>query len=493
MLHDIIKLQYRQFDEKDFANPCELDIVNTKIDEVKKFFSSYDFALPYTLENLADYCLVMKIANWNFRSFLSEEYKNIFDEIQQYFENIKKQFRVRNIVKFLNSFDFIFTDNFEYDLCVAIYNILPKYYQSLTEQTYKKAITNKPYLILDLYKEYQSVFKMYPVLYDVLFCDDNITSFLEHRTESLIKIGAKICNNLNFPSTDIKSKIEEAFDKLGEKILANTDIELALKYQIIYKNVLKFFKAIASPRYNYFEERQHLVDDLSNQWLEKNGHTFSYEIPFDEIKKQFDDPAIPWYLKQIMLTHSRNSKMGKVEHFCVEAMKSGRGSLTELISANIDTNDHFGMMTQRLIGIFNNIYCNVLNYYISDSEKWVNFYNNIENILMYIFKIVHEDFSQIQRQLQLIKNKGTEYLFNKELKEEDKQDVAIDFTQINITLIECILRIIYIAEKKEANIFYNPDKLTLGILLNYYDINNPLTKILTVELMQYFGVVVSSK
>lgn len=487
MLHDIIGLHYGQFSENDLANPYELDIVNIKITEVKCFFSSYDFVSPYTLENLADYCLANKIANWNFRAYLTEKYKHIFDEIRQYFIDIKKQFKEKNIVQFLNNFDFVFTDDFGYDLCFAIYSILPKYYQSLSEQTYKKAINNKPYFILDLYKEYKSVFKKHPSLFDVLFCDDNLSEFLEYRMEGLIKIGSDIYNDATFPSEGVKDRIYKTFDELGEKILANTDIELALKYQITYKSVLKFFKAISSSRYNYYDENRDIVDNLNNLWLKEKGHAISFEIPFDEIKKQFDNPAIPWYLKQIMLTHSRNSENEKAEHFCVHAMQIGKRSITELVSTNIDTNDHFSVMTQQLIGIYNNIYCNALNYYISNPEKWENFYNNTENILSYVFKIINEDISQVLRQLHGLYKKAQEYLFNKELKEEEKQDSAIDFTQVNITLIERILRIIYIAEKKEANSFYNPDKLVLGILLNYYDKNNPLIKIMSVELMQYLS------
>ena len=487
MLHDIIGLHYGQFSENDLANPYELDIVNTKITEVKSFFSSYDFVSPYTLENLADYCLVNKIANWNFRAYLTEKYKHIFDEIRQYFIDIKKQFKEKNIVQFLNNFDFVFTDDFGYDLCFAIYSILPKYYQSLSELTYKKAINNEPYLILDSYKEYKSVLKKYPSLFDVLFRDNNLSAFLKHRIEGLIKVGADIYNDATFPSEGVKDRIYKTFDELGEKILANTDIELALKYQITYNSVLKFFKAIVSSRYNYFEERKHLVDDLNNRWLEGKGRTFSYELPFGKIKKQFDDPTIPWYLKQIMLTHSKNTKNGKAEHFCVYTMRTGKTSLAELVGSNLDTNSHFGAMTQQLLAINHNIYCNVLGYYISNPEKWRIFYNNTENILSYIFKIINEDISQVQRQLHSLYKKGQEYLFNKELKEEEKQDSAIDFTQVNITLIERILRIIYIAEKKEANSFYNPDKLTLGILLNYYDKNNALIKILSVELMQYLS------
>lgn len=487
MLQDIIDLQYRQYSDKDLANPHELNIVNMHVDEVKAYFSSYDFDSAYSLGNIADYCLVTKIEKWNFKSYLADEYKDTFDKIQQYFKEIRAKFSEKNIVLFLNNYDFTGPKDFWYDLCFSIYSILPKFYKSLTEETYTRAINKEPYLVLDSYDEYKSVFKKFPSLYSTLFSEGNLAAFLEHRMESLIRIGANICINANFPSADVRSKIQDAFDKLGEKILANTDIELALRYEIIYKSVLKFFKAISSPKYNYYYERQHVVDELERKWLGKKGQTFSYEIPFSEIKKQFDNPTIPWYLKQIMLTHSRNSKKENVEHFCVHAMQIGRTSLTELVSTNIDTNDHFGIMTQQLIGIYNNIYCNALNYYIAKPEKWGNFYNNTENILLYVFKTINEDITQVQRQLQILDKKGKEYLFNKELKKEEKQDLAIDFTQINIKLIERILRIIYTAEKKETNSFYNPDKLTLGILLNYYDENNPLVKILTVELMQYLS------
>ena len=395
MLQDIIHLQYRQYSEKDLANPHELNIVNMHIDEVKAYFSSYDFNAAYSLENIADYCLVTKIEKWDFKSYLTDEYKDIFDKVKQDFKDFKAKFCEKNIVLFLNNYGFTVPKDFGYDLCYAIYSILPKFYKSLTEETYERAINKEPYLVLDLYDEYKSVFKKFPSLYAVLFSEDNLSAFLEHRMESLIRIGANICINKDFPSVDIQNKIQDAFDKLGKKILDNTDIELALRYQIIYKSVLKFFKAISSPRYNYYDDHRHIVDNLNNRWLEEKGHSFSYEIPFDEIKKQFDNPSIPWYLKQIMLTHSRNSKKGKVEHFCVHAMQIGRTSLTELVSTNLDTNDHFGMMTQQLIGIYNNIYCNALNYYISNPEKWGNFYNNTENILSYIFKIINEDVFSI--------------------------------------------------------------------------------------------------
>lgn len=487
MLRDIIDLQFRQFSEDDFANPHELNIVNTHINEVKSYFSLYNFDSVYSLENFADYCLVSKIANWNFKSYLSVEYKAIFDVIQQYFKDIKSKFSEKNIAQFLNNYDFSMTDDFGYDFCYSIYSILPKFYKSLAEESYKRAIIKQPYLVLDFYDEYKSVFKRFPSLYSTLFSVDNLELFLEHRMESLVKIGANICNNTNFPSSDVKIEIQSAFDKLGQKILSNTDIELALRYQIIYKSVLKFFKTISSPKYNYYYERQHIVDELESKWLDEKGQTFSYEIPFSEIKKQFDNPTIPWYLKQIMLTHSRNSDQGDVEHYCVHAMRTGKNSLTELVSTNMDTNAHFGMMTQQLLGIYHNIYCNALNYYVSNLEKWENFYNNTVNILLYVFKIVDSDISQINRQLRTLKNKGKEYLFNKKLNDEEKQDLAIEFTQINIKLIERLLRIIYISEKKEANSFYNPDKITLGILLDYYDKNNPLIKILSVELMQYLS------
>ena len=89
MLQDIIHLQYRQYSEKDLANPHELNIVNRHIDEVRAYFSSYDFNAAYSLENIADYCLVTKIEKWDFKSYLTDEYKDIFDNLYQRFNNVK--------------------------------------------------------------------------------------------------------------------------------------------------------------------------------------------------------------------------------------------------------------------------------------------------------------------------------------------------------------------------------------------------------------------
>lgn len=168
------------------------------IDEVKAYFSSYDFNAAYSLENIADYCLVTKIEKWDFKSYLTDEYKDTFDKIKQDFKDFKAKFCEKNIVLFLKNYDFTVPKDFGYDLCYAIYSILPKFYKSLTEETYERAINKEPYLVLDLYDEYKSVFKKFPSLYAVLFSEDNLSAFLEHRMESLIRIGQIYALTRNF-------------------------------------------------------------------------------------------------------------------------------------------------------------------------------------------------------------------------------------------------------------------------------------------------------
>lgn len=485
MLHDIIRIQYRDFTEKDLINPHELNIVNRHLDEVKTYFSAYNFDVVYSLNNVADYCLVMKIANWNFKSVLTDEYQTVFDEIQNYFDTVLRQFQVKRVVDFLQSFDFDLRQDYGYDLSSAIYKMLPKYSKSLSEDTYARAINQQPYLIFDDYDDYKTVFKNYPSLYDVLFSLDNLNGFIEDRLERMVQIGINICNNQAFPRADIKERIQAIFNEFGEKIVSNRELNLALQNQIKYRGILQFFKGIASARFNYFDENQSTVDGLANQWVEEKGHEFSYELPFEEIKKQLDNPKIPWHLKQIMLTHSRDDKNGKIEHFCTQAMNIGRTSLAEmLVTSNVPTNSHFGFMTQQILSLQHSLYMYSLRYYTGEKKRWENFCINTENIIRYIFKVINIDFSRIARQFSSLKKKGEQYLFGLA---EEKRENAIDFTSDTVRLIERFLREVYITEKKNAKSFYLADKITLGILLNYNDANNPLTKAMSIEFMQYLN------
>ena len=354
MLQNIIDIQYRQYEDRDLINPYELNIVKEHFVEVKEYFTEYDFNAEYSLVNLADFCLATKISKWGFKSILVEEYRENFDNIKEYFKKINENFSQKNIAKFLISFDFNIPDNYGYDLCFAIYKLLPKFIKSLNEETFLRAVDKEPYLVFDNLDGYKEVFKKFPSLYEKLFTNKYLEGFLENRFESLISLGIKIISNKEFPLEDIKNKIKDVFNQLGEKILLNKDGTKIIYNQVRYKGVLKFFKGISSERFNYFQERQHVIDELSDKWIDENGQKFSYEIPFDEIRKQFDNPNTPWYVKYISLTHLKSRKNKTSHHFCVDAMTIGKDSIADLCSYNIDTNEHFGGMTQQVIGLYHN-------------------------------------------------------------------------------------------------------------------------------------------
>ena len=124
-------------------------------------------------------------------------------------------------------------------------------------------------------------------------------------------------------------------------------------------------------------------------------------------------------------------------------------------------------------------------YNIYKREKWDDFCLNTENIIKYIFRSLNVEYKQVERQLVVLKRTGNKYLFEKYISDEEKKLIAVDFAQASIKFTERFLRAVYVALKKETNSFYLSDKLTLGTLLSYQDKNNPLTLILTEELMQY--------
>ena len=485
-IQEIISIDCELYPADDLANVWEFDSLIKHFEEVKNYFDCFDFDAPYTSNTLTDYFIVDKICAWDFSNRLTPEYEIKYVEIKTYFETIKSKYEIRKIVEFLKSFSFHDKDE-KYDFIFRLYDILPQYVSSLKDEgTFVKAINANPYLILDRYKEYKKVFKRHIELYNTLFTEKHIQLFIEYRFEELAEVAVDICRNESLDNGLLRENLVTKFVEYADAILANTDLNNALENQIRYKTILKFFNAVSFSLYPEYLDKQKQVDNLSNKWLEKNGHSFSYDVPLDHIKKIIDNPAIPWELKYVQLTHSHKDR--KWQHFCATAMKTGKRSITELVTcANSDTNANFGVMTQQMISLYHNIHGFALQYFVRDDEKWKAFVHYTYSIIAYIYEHIDKDINSLTGEFVAWGNKGIDYFFNHSATEHERQDIAATFTDKTVKLTEKIMRSVYSSEMKKSKKFFDPEKLTLGTLLKYGDKNNPLIDILTVELMQYLA------
>ena len=486
-LQDITAITCELYPTDDLANGWEFKSLLDHFDEVKDYFDNFNFSVPYTVDIVADYFIVDKICAWDFAARITPEYKEKYNEIKAYFETIKSKYEIKKVVDFLKSYSFIADDENRIGFTFRLYDILPQYVSSIKDEgVFVRAINANPYLILDSFSKYKKVFKRYNSLYYVLFSEDNIKELLDCRFDEFAKEASVICKEKDFADVSLKEQLIGKFVALADAIIDNKDVEQALINQVRYKTILLFLKSVSHPQYAEYLEKKKQVDDLSEKWLDKNNQQFSFDIPLDGVKKQLDDPSIPWILKYIQLTNSREH--GKWKHFSVEAMEKGKNSITELITiANIDINSHFVFMTQQILSVYQYLYGFALLYFIRDLEKWKSFAQYTYTLLHYTYNKLSIPIDNIISEFVVWTNNGVKYLFYETDNELEKKDIAFTFTDKTVKFTERILRTVYSEEMKLHKKFYDPDKITLKNILDSRDETNPLIEILSVELMQYLS------
>lgn len=486
-LQDIAKIDCEIFSADDWANGRELRAIIEKFDEIKAYLNSYNFAAPYTADTLTDYFIVTKICAWNFIDRVNENYKDKYLEIKDFFEKISLKYERKKIVEFLKSFSFKFDDTNKFGFTFRLYDTLPQFVKDIKDEcVWSRAINAHPYLILNKFADYQKVFMRYVNLYAALFSDAHIESFMEGAFEEFAKISVNVCLNKDFIDQSLKDKLKSEFSHLADKIINNTDLNLALQNQIKYKIILEFLRATSCPNYAEYLEKKKIVDELSEKWLEQNGQEFSFEIPLDKAKKWFDNDSIPYWRKYLELTHSKSPKQWN--HFVVGAMKNGRKSLINFLTCtNIDENSNFSAMVQENLDFEHGLRGLLLRYFVHEDDKWRAFVQNTFNFINYIYTCNGLSSVGLEGEIVAWANKGKEYFFENSVPNDEQKDISITFTDKTIKLTEKLLRDIYSAEMKKERKYFDPEKLVLGSILNYNDPSNPMTKLLSVELMQYLS------
>ena len=485
-------ISYEVYEIGDMANPHELNGAISSINEAKNYFASYDFSKKYDLDTVADYYLVKKLIDLKKLSpYATDEYKEKI-KLLDFYDGILKQFNEQQIAEFYNSFDFDIPDGY-YGLIFVMYADLPKWLnKGVTEDAYEKAFVAHPYLIMSHYSAYNNVLSKYKKLYAALFSDENLKIFKNGLDSHFAEIAKKICKDKNFFDPTLKKKILQVFIDWADKIVSNTDKQNALHYQILYKEILEFFKDIAFAEYDKYKEAQKAVDNLSNEWLSESGQQISYEIPLKDVLVFFNNEKIDPAEKQLFLTHYKSE--GELSHFCVPAMKKKNSPLLDFVSSPQDHNEHFTFSVLHSIAMAHQIYVAIFQIYLAD-DKYRNNYIELKNSFVeYILEALNMSMKPFKSQIALLDNKIENYIKLWKIKDpslEDKE-MAKDCGWKAMQFIETFLREIYVAIKREKKEFCDREKLTLGNALDYHDRKNPFNDIFPIQFMQYLNYMLAT-
>lgn len=484
-MHDLAKIirhfTYQIYSINDLANAFEINNVVETFEEQKKYFDTYNFSVDYTLANIADYYIVKKICY--FRNYLDrvvEEKKKSIENIINYYEDIIDRFEKKRIALFYKR-DYNFEHNKDYiGLISVIYGDLPYYISMLAKDTYERAATKHPYLILHNMDKYNKILKKYPELYQILFSEENLKNYMLQFDAFFVEEFSKICHPKSNVEDEIKDRIICVVIKEAKAILSNEDLGKALHNQIKYKYILQFLRAIEYKRYAFYRNKMEIVDNLCKQWVEKDGVKYSYKIPLEEIRKYVDNDNIMPNIKQITLTHLKSKN--ELVHFCHLAMNEKR-SIIDCVSTTQDCNENFRLSVQESLEIFHQFYGSIFNMYLCDEKHFNNYVKELKQFIEYIYSVVGKNVLAVNPQVSYWEN-GLNQFIEAFKRGDKKHDAAISCADNTVKLIERILRDIGEIEYEKNMIFYIHENMTITNLLRT-DINNPLVEVLTVPFMRY--------
>lgn len=488
----LVSVAHIKYSEDDWGNDYEVKTIISSKDQLENYFIGYDFNVQFDIDVVSDYYLIDKICQMESlkNRIVDDRIGDQFGEIIDFCKTVKEQFPIRNLIAFYNTFSFDIASEY-LRMRQAVYSDIPRYFNSIHEDAYKKAFLQYPHLIFEKFNNYKKVMEAYPALEKIIFSDENIADYLAGPNSNFVA-ACIVAVNSPVISEAIKLKIINAFKDEAKKIINSSDIKMAINNQIRYKALIGFLYEIKDPEFSsIYQKKQKEIDKRTIEYLDKYGQKLSIPIPFKDIVKRLDNPKLSNAIKQVELSHIRDDKIKEMSHFSVLARDISKDSiLDDIVCTATDTNDNFKMSMQNSIASFHQFYIPMYQFYLGDNH--FNDYSTMQrNFLKFVYDELRLNFFSIASQIGAWEVKVREYI--EEINKGNKPiDLAINCLEKTILLTERVLTDIYCRELEKKKVFYNARLLSLGAILKSDLKYNPLLEVLGEEHLKYLEYILIS-
>ena len=177
--------------------------------------------------------------------------------------------------------------------------------------------------------------------------------------------------------------LKPIFDKViefGNSIYDMVMEDNAIQYDGIINTIFRFLSSTNHKEANNFEDKIKKLKLTMNNYIQKHGHSFSFEIPLDKLLQPFKDDKYSLQTKVLMLTHAKKEKGKGLESFYTQNGRCKGDPLTEMLGSSTPHDSYFTMMKQEVLNMADHIYLNILHYFISE-ERIVNFMSMLATIV----------------------------------------------------------------------------------------------------------------
>ncbi len=461
--HKEINIAIQYYGEKDLFTRWECADLIKYFEIVENLINDTTIDSIEDFDDYINYLMLVKISSFSemVETIIADENKKKIIVLSQKAKAKSDKITVQNLIKFINSSYKDLLNNEETSSITL--NFCAKYQNGISNTIFLWLAENKPYIFIGKYDAFRKQLLKVEIIDKVLNVN-NVETLIYYDDKKLYCI-LKSLKNKNFQCLkDFNNGIYSFYHKTYK----NLNIDNVLKYFNLLKAVKRYFEDINYEKANECNKAFKQIELLLDESVQKNGQTFSYEIPVKEFDKVYYANT-KWEHKLLALTHRFNKETNNFESIFRYKKKA---RLIDDVSSNIDKDDYFTYSRQQDIVIALNIGSSIFKYIFSKQEYAENVTGWIRAIIDFICKSIAYENDDILKEYEILIDTFFTWFNNSwEQNISVGQALCYNIQMLLCTFIEKLLRVIY--KSKTETLFLDYD-FSLSVALKDKNIIQPI-------------------
>lgn len=395
----------------DLFERCEVKSLIDNKDAVIQMFDGICITNSFTMDDYLTFLFARKISKLNdmLPVLLHEEDKIFLSGVIQMANDYLNHVNIGSVIKFISSnIKEIMSIKDVITMPIVTLDVIQKYLNGISQEAIKYISDQFGYLIVQKYSGFESFYDSHPDCFEVLFSTKNLEIYLSSWYEGLFDLLYHIHNRLSSKHKFLVEAIDEKiYDSMKKIVTIISDENVLYEKRRIYLYT-EYLKKTKNPKANEFLDIKKTIDIKTNEYVQKKGHIFSFEIPVNEILEQWNKIAV-WELKMMAITHD----------YTPDGWKSAKSRL----STNTQTR------TSPLADLFNRD-DNSDDYYTQSRKTEMSIKMSIgTGTILGILKNYHDEFQKIT--MLVIDYLSSELKNDEIVRDVQRMLVAVDFALAN--------------------------------------------------------------
>lgn len=464
--------QFKYFGISDWSTNYDIKALLDNADLIKNYFNTNITSIN-TIDEFIDCLFLEKYVKFNeVANFVNEKYKEQFSNIINFIIEKQSIIRPKFYIDFLkeNCERVLQLDN--YSIIEVTFDMTFKYYSGLSS-VIEVFIEKYFYMILDNFDTIQKIILSQKNYVDLILNERHFEEIKNYRLNEYLDL-IKLLKSKHYKVENIVNLIIN----YGERVYDLINEDNAIYYSTILQDITKFLNDIKHKSANYFLTMNENVDLIMQKYLEKHGHTLSFEISSEKILEPFKNPKISWQAKLLMLTHMQNKNKKFVSYYEEIMQNENRSIVDQACSSTNPTDSYFTITKQQQLNICDQILLSTLQYFLNE-KRVQKFFSMVGSLLSYICDEYKIDMNTnyLSDDLNILLN---EFLLIFKIAKENNNfaltGLYYGLTMFIFGIIEKLLRLIYKNQNKENYVDIDP---SLGDLLGAN--NETIVKLLGID------------